>query len=392
MVVQKFMLKRKKFWLFFGVMVFILAVAALIPVLSFVTVAIAHYTITWHEPPVDVMGEYFAFSYWWNPFDMPLSEHFLILVSGFSGDYNYIIPFFAISVTVLIMFLLLPRLKKFDFDKQKKIVSITAVSLFLALQLYAQRVAAIGPALHEMFMSRRVRIYDYEAYMQALADSRIPFTVQIHYYVLSVILVLFVVHWLYGFAETRYGSGKPGVKQLVVHGLIMACYIVAFVWIRTELFYEMYVQTFAYGQTSIFGEGAFSFYSSFWFAYNYYDYTLYLTWESVVIAGSFFALAGVAAGLFSALHMHSEERAWWMSPCIGMATVFALYVMQFFLYGRRSIAYTNAYGIRHWNYWVVNEVSPERVGVLPPVQIAFIILTGVALFLIIELATKFNDA
>jgi hypothetical protein len=368
------------------------------PIINFAVIAIAYYSIKPSEPwfHLDFPNHIYTFTYGFNPLNLPLYTDFIDFGYNFGSFYNLAIPFIAVSATVIFMFLLLPWLSKIPYSKRKIIISVAAVLIFCGLELYSERVAAIGPALHDMFTSRYVWTYEYDLYRQLVAEIRTPFVIRIHYFIFSIVLVLAVIHWLYGFAETRYGSGKPGAKHLIIHGVVTVCYLIAFVWVRVENFYDMDSHTYYLGQITIFPKEYFSILSSYWFAYDYYDYTLYVKWESVVTMGLFFALTGIATGLFSALHIYSKKRVW-VSPCIGMATVVISYAIQFILYGRRRVHYveTGFDWIMNHSYediWVANEASPEIVGFLPPVQIAFIALSGVIVFVIVKLVLYMKSA
>jgi len=213
----------------------------------------------------------------------------------FQYNVTVVIPFAAVSAAVLIGFLLLPMLRKMYVAKRGIISSVIAVCIFFALSLYAEMISARLDVIFIVMTSRMRRSVEGIA---ALADyMTIPWTVRLHYYIFSIVLILALLNFLYGLADALYRGEKLSKKAIALQGGAVACYALAYFFVRAMQFKD-------------------------------YD-TLLLTSSSVLNAAVCFILAGIAVGLYSGSFSKFAGLGKFISSILSSATVVALYAAEY---------------------------------------------------------------
>ena len=132
------------------------------------------------------------------------------------------------------------------------------------------------------------------------AAGMIPWQIRLHYYIFSIILVLAALNWLAALSETLSGNEKRQKRLLAVQGAALACYTLAYLFVRVV---------------------------------QYEDFmTRQITWGSVLNAAICFMLAAIAIGLYSGSLLGFSGRVRRVVPSIlSVATVLALYAAQYIM-------------------------------------------------------------
>lgn len=252
-----------------------------------------------------------------------------------------VIPFMAVTLAILIGFILIPLLKGVPLFWKHIIISAIGILVFVGLDILAQHVAA-NESFNELMLSRAPR-FDltplYEGYEQILLEpprlfldelfnSRMPrflppsygdyriildtsfinntgtisWQVRIHYYIFSIILVVAALNWLINLTGAILEKKNPPHRFLVLQGIAVLCYTLAYLLVRVV---------------------------------RYEDHAArHIAWGSVLNSAICFMLAAVAVGLYSGSLLHKWGRVRLIVPAIMAAvTVLALYLAQFIMLG-----------------------------------------------------------
>jgi len=269
----------KSFWRFYIITALLLASVAIVPLLHFVFLVIFYYLTIYHP-----------------------------LVDGMRANINIIVPFVAVLTAILIGFLIMPMLWNMNFTKRRILVSVGAVIVFFALELYAEMIAVRMNVFHLVLSSRMVRRP--EDITALHANMQISWAVRFHYFVFSIVLVLAVLNFLYNLANALYGDGKPSKKVLTLHGIAMTCYALAFFFVRIMRFD---------------------------------DYTtLLLLWGSVLNAAMCFIFAAIAVGICSGTFMRFEGIGKFIPSLLSIATVMILYGAEYTLLDGNFYSYSES--------------------------------------------------
>ena len=291
--------------------------------------------------------------------------NFLIMANAFSrfNIYNYditvVIPFMAVIAAILVGFLLLPLLKKTTLRKKSVMICIVGVLVFIGLDMLVQNVAAntavsmisrhhwhnaevtrysrihgiplnelmhtrsgmvLGPdgiPIPEYFMGR-VWSDDFTYYTllerNILNDfGMIPWSVRIHYYLFSIILILAALNCLVVFSETLSGNGSHSKKVITVQGVALVCYMLAYIFVGVMIYEDFAAR--------------------------------HITWGSKLNSTICFILAAINAGLYSKPLLRFVGRTGRIvSSLIASATVFALYGAQYIMLNGRFYSFgSNTY-------------------------------------------------
>ena len=280
-------MKSKTFFRYYLVTAFILAVAAVIPV--------------------------------WN-FSLMVSKN-----PPYPFSYNIIavIPFMAVAVTTLFGFLLLPLLRDMSLRKCNFLILVFSSLLFCGLETIAEMAGARSRAIDILMTSRRIFLPDE---VTALVNENIvPIEIRFHYYIFSIILIIVILSWLYGFMQTRYVNGKPGNKFLVLYGIVALCYTISYLFVRV-----MQYENFA---------------------------ARHLTWGSVLNAAICFLFAALAVGLYGSFFISYKKGIKMIPPFFSILTVFALYGAEFAMLDRGFYLYDENY-ILSFLIRIIIAVSP----------------------------------
>ena len=321
----------KSFWRFYIIIALTLAGAAALPIRNFGVM-------------VSIINRGFVF-------ELPI----LFSVSS-------IIPFLAVLSAIFLGFLALPLLFKLPAVKRHAFASVLAVLILFSVGLLAEELSleleyistdfhtsigsfhrnipeevmdayGITPAMIQSAMMTRsgmIRLPNGEWFNPWLhmrephtdaqvftAEPRfnvtsmyIPWYVRLHYYIFSTIFVLAVLNFLYSLANLLYGDGKPGKREVTLHGMATGCYALAYFFVRAVR-YENHA-------------------------------TFHVTWGSVLNAAICFVLAAIAAGLFCSSFLRHEGWRKIIPPAASALTVLTLYGAQYAMLGGNFYLYSES--------------------------------------------------
>ena len=286
---------------------------------------------------------------------VPLWHFWLMLNQYFWGGWTrfnitLVIPFMAVSVSILLGFLLLPLLKNVSLCKSHLLMLLYSVLAFCGLSMPAERISARLQTIYhglplgadeillpsraphwvvlppDEILLRRRAPPEWVPPDEVLSFSRrwIPpyeiaeFTesavispaMRIHYYIFSIVLIVAILCWLYNFAQKRYVNGQPGKRFLTLQGIATACYALAYFLVRIVQY-----ENFA---------------------------TRQITPGSVINAAVCFVLAALVMGLWGISFLRSSKYAKIMPPLISVLTVILLYGAQYAMLGGQLYLYAES--------------------------------------------------
>lgn len=225
----------------------------------------------------------------WN-FAVMVSDLFL---NWRQSRYNIlaVIPFAAVTVSVLFGFLFLPLLRDMPLRKKNLFVSAGATLIFCALESSAEAIAVRLDTLYVVMTHRKMLTPDE---ITALARGvHFPPAVRIHYYIFSIILIVVVLNLLYSLDNTLHANGKHGKRFVILQGIATICYATAYVLVRVM---------------------------------QYEDYAaMRLTWGSVFNAAVCFTLAALAVGIYVSSFLDFKGRGKIVPSLLSVLTVLILY-------------------------------------------------------------------
>jgi len=255
--------------------------------------------------------------------------HFVMMISWHFGygwlSYNVVavVPFMAVSVTILLGFLLMPLLRSYSRRINHLFIFLFAVMVFSGLSLIAEAFVVSAEMRHislapDGYIMPRILLYsrmmrppsEILAPNEILAyaiTTTIPPAVRIHYYIFSIALITSVLSWLHNIAQTVYVDGRPGRRFVAIQGIATAGYILAYIMVRAVQFENLAA--------------------------------LRLTPASVVNSAVCFVLASVVMGLWGISCFGFAKRARILPPMIAVLTVLLLYAAQFFMLGGQFYLY-----------------------------------------------------
>ena len=217
--------------------------------------------------------------------------HFWLMLklnNYYSANLNItlVIPFFAVSLSILIGFLSLPLLKNISPQKSHLIIFLFSISAFWGLSLFPERIAARLDVINILLSSRRRHPSDEIA--ELMANASIPIEIRIHYYIFSIILVMAALSWLYNFSQKKRGF-------LILQGIVIICYAFTYLFVRVVQYENFAVR--------------------------------HITIGSVISAAACFILAALAMGLFSVSFLKYKI----IPPLVSILIVVILYTAQYFM-------------------------------------------------------------
>ncbi|MCL2578179.1 MAG: hypothetical protein FWE27_09055 [Defluviitaleaceae bacterium] len=220
-------------------------------------------------------------------------------------DVTVVIPFMAVSMAILIVFLLLPALRNTNITTRRFVTSVIAIGIFTGLSVFAETIAEILSSGRVLMNSRMMPPPSDIAIMQS--STTIPLLVRVHYYIFSIILILAVLNFLYNLADTLYKDGKFGNKAVAIQGIATACYALAYFLVRIVQY-----ENFAARQ---------------------------ITWGSVLNSAVCFILAAISVGLYSASFIKFKGFGRFVPSVVSIITIFALYGAQYIMLEGNFYAY-----------------------------------------------------
>ena len=290
--------KSSSFWRFYIITALILAGVAIVPLLNFMAMLLIYY-----YSPYGLFGLHNLNVA--TPIVTFLSAIFRIF--GFN-NVNIVIPFMAVFSAILIGFLFMPVLRNMNFTKKRILVSMGAVIIFFALELYAEMIFTRLNVFHLVMTSRMMRGPEDISLLHV--DMQISWAVRFHYFVFSIIFVLAVLNFLYNLANALYKDGKPRKKVLILHGIAVTCFALAFFFVRVMRF-EDYT-------------------------------TLQLTWGSVLNAAVCFVFAAITVGICSRSFVRFEGIRKFIPSLLSTATVMILYGAEYTLLDGNFYSYSES--------------------------------------------------
>ena len=244
---------------------------------------------------------------------LPLWHFSLMLKQYYFGGWTefnitLVIPFMAVSVSILLGFLLLPLLKSISVRKSHLIMLLYSVTAFCGLSIFAETISTRLDVLRILIPTRRWRPPDEIAEM--VSNAGIPLTIRIHYYIFSIVLIVSILSLLYNFAQTRYADGQPGKRFLSLQGVTTSCYALAYFFVRVVQY-----ENFA---------------------------TRQITPGSTINAAVCFVLAALVMGLWGISFLRFTKYTKTIPPLIAVLTVFLLYGAQYLMLDRQFYLYAES--------------------------------------------------
>lgn len=254
---------------------------------------------------------------------------------------KYIIPYtpvaIAIIVAVILMPVLLKRLKKYTL----LITSGMALAVFFVTELlFEQKVIVQGTRLEswqmfmcyvspEMFETREWRAVD------ILIGDYSP-TFKIHFYMISVVLILTILNCLYGFGQMVLSGNRKKQKALTIQAVCSVAFLGLCIFACFTAFFR--------------------------------DGELLVSAVSAVLMGVFFSLLGVTVGVYVASFLLGRKKgiSVGIPAMVGMLTTLAMYI------GEMCLLSGNLYLLGR-GFWF--ESIPGIV--LAPVDVLIIMSAGV---------------
>ena len=254
--------RSKSFWMFYAVTALALAAAAAVPLRNFLAMALTYHRIVW--PGYNVAT---------------------------------VIPFAAALTAILIGFLFLPLLWHMSMLKKRFIVSVGATGIFFGMGLYSEMIAARLDTVRIVMTSRMMHTPETIALLES--EVAIPWEIRIHYYIFSVIFILAALNFLYSLANVLYGDGGHDKRIIILHGIAVSCYALAYFFVRV-MQYENHA-------------------------------TLHLARGSVLNTAICFVLASIAAGLYCSSFIQHKGWGKIIPPALSVTTALALYGAQYIM-------------------------------------------------------------
>ena len=217
---------------------------------------------------------------------------------------KYIIPYTPVAIAVIVAVCLMPLLLK----KIKKYPLLTAsgiaMAVFFAAELLFEQKVIVNGTLSaklerwQMFMcyvspetyqTRNWRAVD------VLIGEYSP-TFKIHFYMISVVLILTILNCLYGFGQMVVSGNRKKQKALVIQSV---------------------------GTTLFLGLCIFACFTAF-----FRDGELLVSTVSAVLMGVFFSLLGVTVGVYAASFLLGKKKgvSVGVPAAVGAATTLAMYI------------------------------------------------------------------
>lgn len=278
------------------------------------------------------------------PIYMGIKVLYNMTVYGHVAEENYpkyIIPYtpvaIAIIVAVILMPVLLKRLKKYTLLAASGI----ALAVFFATELlFEQKVIVQGTRLEswqmfmcyvspEMFETREWRAVD------ILIGDYSP-TFKIHFYMISVVLILTILNCLYGFGQMVLSGNRKKQKALTIQAVCSVAFLGLCIFACFTAFFR--------------------------------DGELLVSTVSAVLMGVFFSLLGVTVGTYVASFLLGKKRSLSVAvpAAVGALTTLAMYI------GEMCLLSGNLYLLGR-GFWF--ESIPGIV--LAPVDVLIILSAGV---------------
>ena len=154
---------------------------------------------------------------------------------------KYIIPYTPISLAVLFGTLIMPISQKYLKKASFALPSVASVAVFFVIELLLEKLVIVTETVEttleswQMFMcyvapsSYTTKVYSAE---KMLIGDYSP-TFKLHFYIISVLLVVAILNCIYGFSELLAGKNKGRTKALVLQSVstflflslcILACF------------------------------------------------------------------------------------------------------------------------------------------------------------------------
>lgn len=278
------------------------------------------------------------------PIYMGIKVLYNMTVYGHVAEENYpkyIIPYTPVAIAVIVAVCLMPLL----FKKIKKYPLLAASGVALAVffvteLLFEQKVIVQGTRLEswqmfmcyvspEMFETREWRAVD------ILIGDYSP-TFKIHFYMISVVLILTILNCLYGFGQMVLSGNRKKQKALTIQVVCSVAFLGLCIFACFTAFFR--------------------------------DGELLVSTVSAVLMGVFFSLLGVTVGTYVASFLLGKKRSLSVAvpAAVGALTTLAMYI------GEMCLLSGNLYLLGR-GFWF--ESIPGIV--LAPVDVLIILSAGV---------------
>ena len=289
------------------------------------------------------------------PIYMGIKVLYNMTVYGHVAEENYpkyIIPYTPVAIAVIVAVCLMPVL----FKKLKKYPLLAASGIALAVffvteLLFEQKVIVQGTKLEswQMFMCyvspEWFETREWRAVDILIGDYSPSF--KIHFYMISVVLILTILNCLYGFGQMVLSGNRKKQKALMVQSVCSVAFLGLCIFACFTAFFR--------------------------------DGELLVSTVSAVLMGVFFSLLGVTVGTYVASFLLERKKgvSVGIPAGVGMLTTLAMYI------GEMCLLSGNLYLLGR-GFWF--ESIPGIV--LAPVDVLIVLSAGIVTWVICSLLNK----
>lgn len=218
---------------------------------------------------------------------------------------KYIIPYTPISLAVIFGVLVMPLAIKYLRKWAFALSSALSLGVFFASELLLESKVIVTDTLSstleswQMFMCYIPRPEKHTA-IEILIGDYSP-TFKIHFYVISVVLIITILNCFYGFGNMILGGSKKRLRALIMQSAASAAFLGMCIWACFTAFYRS-------------GE-------------------LTVSPLSALLMSTFFILFGIAMGIFAASYLGGRGKfiSVVIPSVISVATSVVMYVGETFL-------------------------------------------------------------
>lgn len=268
----------------------------------------------------------------------------------FAQDYpKYIIPYAPICLAITVGAVLIPilcrRIKKHAFLAG----SAVSVAVFFLFERILETTVTVTRTFTESVLSTELEAWQMSlCYVDPSLYTERTWTevdvlmgeyspaFKIHFYIISVLIILAVLNCLYGFAAQFLSGDKSRQRALILQSASAATFIGMCIWACFTAFYR--------------------------------DGAVYVSAASAVLMTLFFVLMGVTAGIFAASFLHSRKKR--ISAVIPALTASAVTLMMYL--GEMILLSGHLYRFGHGLFF-----DGLPCIVLAPIDIATVALSGI---------------
>lgn len=265
---------------------------------------------------------------------------------------KYIIPYFPISLSVIIGIAVLPLAVKYIKRFALFCVSAVSVCVFFASELIIESKVIITSTVQTTLESWQMymcytppQMYETRTWLpvDVLIGDYSP-TFKIHFYIISIVMILSFLNCIYGFAQVILTGNKQRVKSLTMQSVSTALFIGLCILACFTAFFR--------------------------------DGELEVSTLSAVLMCIFFVIFGVTMGIYTGSFLHGKRRllSVVMPAAVSSTVTLIMYIGEMFLLSGHLYLYGSG-----WFFSALPGI------VLAPIDILIIILSGVITAFVLSL-------